>query len=222
MLLFILAIFVLTAVGLTIFNSTQFVWRFWLVLALIAAYLCAFAIFAPLLTGNGKLSGKKVLLLTVSVTIMSLAVSNAVWAIVTPRWAFSATTSKTAYGLEENVEITVCLRNMGFIAHTFQSRISNPVVVSVEYQHTENPTSRIQVWYSPFQEDSSEFSVEPNLSLDRHFVWNQTKTANLWSGEETEPGVYWIVAFIPASSSDMPIGSDNIFWAWTSINITSS
>jgi len=220
-LLFSLLIFVLAAVGVTIFYSTQFVLSFWLTLALIIAYPCTIAIFFPLLTGNSKLSRKKLLLLTFSVTIISIAVSSSIWTIITPKWSFSVTTNKTAYSLEENVEITVSLKNMGFITHAFKSRINNPIVVSIEYQHTENPTSRIQVWFNPFQEDITEFSVGPNLSLNRQFIWNQTKSTNLWIGEEIEPGIYWIQAFIPEYSSSMPIGVDNIFSAWTSINITS-
>lgn len=167
------------------------------------------------------MSKKRFVVLVFSLVLAVIVAAYSVWAVITPKWSFSVTTNRTAYGLGENVEIIVSLKNMGFITHAFKSRISNPVVVSIEYQHTENPTSRIQVWFSPFQEDITEFSVGPNFSLDRHFVWNQTKSVNIWIGEGIELGIYWIQAFIPEYSSDMPIGVDNIFWAWTSINITS-
>lgn len=221
-LLFSLMIFVLAAVGMIIYHTEQLAVTFWLTIGLIIAYPCTFAIFVPLLTNDGKLSGKQVLLVTFSITAVSIAVSSSVWTIVTPKWSFSVTTDRSAYRVGENVEITVSLKNAGFISHTFKSRISNPVVVSIEYQHTESPTSRIQVWHNPFQENITEFSVGPNLSLDRHLIWNQTKSTNLWIDEEIEPGIYWIQAFIPEHSSSMPIGVDNIFSVWTRINITSS
>ncbi len=141
-----------------------------------------------------------------------------------PKWSFSVTTDRSAYGVGENVEITVSLKNVGFIPHSFKSRTTGPVVISVEYQHSEDPTSRIQVWYSPFQENITEFSVGPNLNLERHFTWNQTKSENIWSGEEIEPGTYWVVAFIPPDWHWRvgALGVYSHFEAWTRINITSS
>jgi len=219
-LLFSVATFILTAVGLVVVCVGKPVLIFWLIFAYIIAYPCMFALFVPLLTGDGKLSGRKILLLTFSVIIIALAVTSSFWILITPKWSFSVVTDKTTYAHGENVKITVSLKNLGFITHSFKSRVSDPVVISIEYQYTEDPTVRSQVWYSPFHIDITEFSVGPNESFERNFVWNQT---NVYLPErEIELGGYYIEAMIPSADSTMPIGADNLFWSWTSINITST
>lgn len=217
---FSLLIFVLAAVGTVAFYVRQFVLSFWLKLALLITYPCVFAIFVPLLTGDGKLTAKRILLLTTSITIIAITITNLVWIVITPKWTYSVTTDKSSYKMGEDLKIAVSLRNMGYITHSFKSRISNPVVVSIEYQPTEDPTSTIQVWYSPFESEVTEFSVGPNSSLDRHFIWTQTPTANLWFSEEIKPGIYQIHAFIPHVDS-FHVSSNPLFYAETSINITS-
>ena len=168
-----------------------------------------------------KLSRKKVLLLTFSLTIIAIVIAYSVWTMVTPRWSFSVVTDKSTYRLGEDVKITVSLKNLGFITHSFKSRVIDAVVVGIEYQYTENPTLTYQVWYSPFYENITEFAIKPNQSLERNFIWNQTKSINIQFGEEVEPGSYYVEAFIPSADSTMPLSVDNLFWATTEISITS-
>lgn len=222
LLLFCAAIFILATIGWVIVHVGKHVLTFWLIFAYLIAYPFIFAIFVPLLTGNGKLSGKKILLLTFSITIIAIAVTNLVWTITLPKWSFSVATDKSSYRLGEDVRITVSLKNLGFITHSFKSAVSDPVVVSVEYQYAENPTVTYQVWYNPFHRSITEFSIGPNESLERTIIWNQT---NIYHPEEKiEPGSYYVTAFIPSAETTGwgPIGLDKLFSAWTSINITSA
>lgn len=220
-LLFILTIFILSSLSMVAFYVRELPLAFWLTIVLIVAYPCTFAIFVPLITGEGKLSAKKILLLTSSTIIIAIVVANVVSVVITPKWAFSVTTDKSYYRIGEDLKIMVSLTNMGYITHFFKSGISNPVVVSIEYQPTEDPTNTIQVWYSPYEREVTEFSVGPNSSLDRHFTWNQTPTANLWYSEEVKPGIYRIQAFIPNVDS-FHVGSHPIFYGAETVNITST
>jgi hypothetical protein len=165
------------------------------------------------------LSKKKFLLLTFGVIIISITATHSVWAIVTPRWSFSVTTDKNTYRLGEEVKITVSLKNLGFVTHSFKSRVIEPVFIIIEYEYTDHT---IPVWCSSVHEIITGFSIKPNQSLERNFVWNQTKSVNIEFGEEIEPGGYYIKTFIPSADSTMPITVDNLFWAWASINITST
>jgi len=204
-------IFVLATVGMIVYYTDQFAVTFWLTIGLIVAYPCTFIIFVPLLTGGGKLSGKKILLVTFSITIISVAVSSSVWTIVTPKWSFSVTTDKPTYSLGENVQIVVSLDNLGFIPHSFKSSLSNPVLVTIETQ------SLSQVWYSSFHRNITEFTIFPHQSLERTFIWSQT---NIHYTLEIEPDKYYIVAFIPHATSNDTFWN-RIFYAETSITITS-
>ena len=82
---FSVLIFVLAAVGTVAFCVRQFVLSFWLKLALLIAYPCVFAVFVPLLTSDGKLTAKRILLLTTSTTIIAVTVTNLVWIVITPK-----------------------------------------------------------------------------------------------------------------------------------------
>jgi len=213
--LFCLAIFILPAVGLVVLFMGKPVLVFWLLFVYLMAYPLVYAFFVPLLTGVGKLSHKKVFVLSLGVTMTAIVVTNAFWTIITPKWSFSVVTDKTTYVLGESVKITVTLKNLGFIAHSFKSGVSDPVIVSVEYQPTENPTILSQVWYSPFHKDITEFRIAPNQSFERNFIWNQTNV--YFPEKEIKPGRYHMKALIP--SVDSTIGYDNLFAAWLSINI---
>jgi hypothetical protein len=220
---FSLLVFVLAAVGTVAFYIRQFVLTFWLTMALLVAYPCVFAIFVPLLTGDGRLAVKKILLLTASITIVAIAVTNSVWVVITPKWSFSVTTDKSSYEVGENVKITVSLKNVGFITHSFESALRDPVMVSVEYQPTENPTSTIQVWYSPYHWENTQFSLAPSYSLERHFIWNQTNTANPWfSNASYMPGTYQLVAFIPDAEAEILIyyGAHTLFISRAGFNVS--
>lgn len=167
-----------------------------------------------------KLSRKKILLLTFSVMVIAIVSTQSVWVIITPKWSFSVSTDKSTYKLGETVNISMSLKNMGFIAHSFKSKVSNPVVMSIEHLYGDNPTIRKQVYYSPYRLEETDFSVESNQILQRTFLWNQTSVHS--PEEEIELGTYYIIAFIPSAGSTMPVSVDNLFWTWASINITST
>lgn len=189
-LLFSVAIFILTALGLAYLYYKTLVLPFWFALAYIVAWAWVFASAADFFVGNGKLSGKKFLLLTFGVMIISTTVTHSVWTIVTPRWSFSVTTDKSSYNLGEDVQIIVSLENLGFIEHSFKSAVNIPFVVSVEMVH-DNPTLKTQVWYSPCHPEATKYTLSPHQSLERTFTWNQTNTVNPWFWNQTyTPGTY--------------------------------
>lgn len=209
-LLFSLAIFVLTAVGLTVVYIGKHL-TFWLVLPYVFACPLVFAFAVDFLIGKGKLSVKKVLLLTFVMMVIATTVTHSVWTYVTPRWSFSVSTDKSTYTLGENVKITASLENLGFITHSFKSSIRDPVVVSITKAY-----SMRQLWFSPFHFEETEFTIAPHQYLKRTVIWNQTNI--LHPEEKNEPGTYIISAFIESVTSDMP-GWDPIFSAGTKITI---
>jgi heme/copper-type cytochrome/quinol oxidase subunit 4 len=218
-LLFGLMVFVLTAVGLAFLYYEVLVPPFLFIFAYLVAWVLVFGFAFDLFITGSKWSKKKVLLFTFGVMIISTTVTHSVWTIVTPRWSFSVITDKNTYRLGEEVKIIVSLKNLGFITHSFKSRVIEPVLVMIEYEYT---AYTLPVWCNSVHEIITEFSIKPNQSLERNFVWNQTKSANIEFGEEIEPGGYYIKAFVPSADSTMPITVDNLFWAWTKINITST
>lgn len=217
------AVFILTFVTFIVLHVGRLPPIFWLVLVLayiIAPFLIYDSFVEPLME---KLSGKKMLLLTFSIVVIGMAFTESTWVIITPKWAFSVTTDKSTYVLYENVTITVSLKNLGFITHSFRSLLSDPVLLSIEFQPTQNPTVTYQVWYSPFHRNITEFSIGPNGSLERTFVWNQTNIANPWFWNQTYmPGTYQIKAYIPDAGKDAIVMGQHLFRAYTTINITST
>lgn len=221
-LLFSAAIFTLTAVGLAFLCYKTLVTPFWFTYVYIIAWSVVFAFAIDYLIRDRKLSRKKLLLLTFSVMIIAIIVSHSVWAVVTPKWSFSVTTDKSTYELGENVQITVTLKNLGFLGQSFTSSLSDPVVVWVEIVH-EDPTLTTLAWYSPYHPVATEFTIAPHQSLERNFTWNQTWTINLWAlnGQTRMPGKYIIQAFIPNAQEDWPLlaPSHSLFTAYTTISI---
>jgi hypothetical protein len=214
-LLFSLAVFFLTALTLAISYTSLYVLplKLLLIFLWIIAFPLVIAFAYDFLLVEGRLSVKKVLLLTLSVVIVSTTLIQGVLAIVTPSWSFSVTTDKSAYKLGENVIIIAVLKNTGFITHSFKSRISDPVVVGVE-------SIRSEVWYSLFHENATDFSIGPSSSLDRYITWNQT---NVYSPEkQIESGTYRIHAFIPNADPNVFIDEVSLFRAWTTFNIAST
>jgi len=154
-------------------------------------------------------SKKKIIAVALIVITVGLAVPYSAWTIVVPNWSFSVSTDKTTYSLGEDVEITVTLKNMGFIAHSFKSEVSNAISLLVS-----NPSKGSYVWWNSSHLEDTALSLEPNQILQRNFVWNQTKIYK--PEEEIELGEYKIEA---------RLGSDwehYLFWAKTYINITST
>jgi len=212
-LLFSLAIFILTAVGLAVVHIGKHL-TFWLVLAYIFACPLVFAFAVDFFVRNGRLSVKKVLILTLTIMVIAATVTHSVWTVVTPRWSFSVSTDKSTYSPGENVKITASLENLGFITHSFKSSIRELVVITI----TRWGYSR-QVWFSPFHFEEREFTISPHQSLERTFIWNQTNIHH--PEEKIESGTYIISAFIESVTSDMP-SWDPIFSAGTRINITTA
>jgi hypothetical protein len=212
-LFFSVTVFILTAVGLAILYAGIPILRLWLILVYLFTCPLVFAFAVDFLVGDGKLSGKKVLLLTFGVITISVIVTHSVWTVVTPRWSFSVSTDKPAYILGEDVQITVSLENGGFVTHSFKSSFSDPIIISIERFMLR------QVWYSPFHHEITEFTVPSRQSLEWTFIWNQTNKN--YPEKEIEPGKYYIRAVIESVTSDSPFW-DPLFSAATSINITSS
>jgi len=214
-LLFCVTVFTLTTIGLVVVYTGGLALTFWSIFAYIIALAGTYIFLVqPLLTGERKLSGKKIVLLTLGVTIMGAIVTHSVWTIISPQWLFSVTTDKSTYSLGEDVTVTVSLKNLGFITHSFKSSLSDPIVIGID------SIDHDQVWYSLFHENVTQFLIEPGHDLERTFVWNQTIRNPSAVGETVGQGVYYIEAFIPDVDS-ISIGGDNIFFAWASINITS-
>jgi len=91
-LLFSLAIFILTSVGLFVVYARNKVLLFWSVFSYIIAGSLVFAFALHFLIGKSKLSVKKVLLLTFAVIVVAATTTHSVWTIITPRWSFSLST----------------------------------------------------------------------------------------------------------------------------------
>jgi len=68
---------------------------FWF--AYVAVYLCGFALYLPFLERTAELGWKKTLVLVFSITLIAIAATSSVWAVITPKWSFSVTTDKTIY-----------------------------------------------------------------------------------------------------------------------------
>ena len=223
---FCVVVFSLTAIGLTaLYTRLSQPQILWLPFAYVIAISCTYTLLVqPLLTGERKLSSKKMILLAFSMIIIGGVVTHSVWTIITPKWSFSVAADKSTYILGENVKIATSLRNLGFITHLFRSSLSDPVVVSVEYQPTQNPTETYQVWYSPYHWKTAEFSIGSNESLERNFIWNQTNTANPWFWDVPYmAGTYEVFAWIQDAEAEIPVrGAHTLFIAYTSFNVTSA
>ncbi|RLG97764.1 hypothetical protein DRO19_05330 [Candidatus Bathyarchaeota archaeon] len=216
-LLFCLANFALVALGFAVYHVGNIALSFWSIVIYPIALLIIYVCMVDPMQREFKLSGRKIILLASSAFLISVLATYSIWTIVTPNWSFKVMTDKTNYRLGEIVEITVVLENCGFITHSFVSLVSNPIIVSVRYVHPENPTVRVQVWYTPFHISKTKFTLAPHQSLEKKFFWNQT---NIYNPEDKiEAGTYLIEALVPSAESDI-VGADNLFYAWTMINIT--
>lgn len=224
---FCLAVFSSTALGLTaLYARFSLVHLFWLVFAYAIAISCTYLfVVQPLLTGERRVARRMIVLLMSSMVTIGGVVMHTAWTVVAPTWSFSVSTDKSTYTLGEEVRITTSLQNPGFITHSLRSALADPVVVSVEHQPTENPTSTIQVWYSPHRWETAQFSVAPSHSLKRDFIWNQTNTANPWFWDDIYmSGTYQVVAFIPDAEAEYlsPFGAHMLLIAFAVFNVTAS
>jgi len=122
-----------------------------------------------------KMQQRNRIILASSFIVVISAAIFATWVIISPNWSFEVTTDKSVYNLGENVQITVTLKNRGYIPHSFISSINTPVVVSVEYVSESNPTLKYQVWYTPFQQIETTFTVSSNRPLIRSYIMESDK-----------------------------------------------
>lgn len=225
--LFCVAVFFLTSLGLAALYYRMLPSSIFLILIYVMAWALLFAFAVDFFGGKAKFGGKKVLVVTLGVMLVSTLFTHLVWTITTPRWSFSVSTDRSVYELGEPVTITASLINMGFLTHSFKSASDKPVIVRVEYLEG---YYGYEVWYSPLGYDIwgdpldrsvTEFSVGPNETLERNFSWNQTNTSTPHRWNQTYmPGTYRITAFIPRETDGTL--SDILFLAWTSMNITST
>jgi len=162
---------------------------------------------------------RKVILFALIAIAIGLTVPYSVWIVITPNWTFSVTTDKSTYRLGEPVEIKVMLENLGFITHSFTCAISDPVFFTI----TQRGGYYNQVWYSKYYDrTATHFTVSSHQTLERTLTWNQT---NIYQPEkELESGTYTIEAFIPRPQADffIEMERDPLFYARTSINVTST
>ena len=185
---------------------------------LIVIFLLGHYIVEPI---EDRIGRKRVFLIIFSAAVIALIFIDSATIVASPNWAFTISTDKRSYKLGEEVHITVSLENQGFIAHSFESGLSDPIVVSIEYQYTDNPFTT-QVWYNHYNEDPTVFSIQPGQFLERVFLWNQTNTVNPWLWNMTcRAGTYQIWALIPRVNFIHPT-SNPLFRTWTTINVTSN
>lgn len=194
--------------------SLYFIFPLLIVIFLLSHYLAK-----PI---EDRIGRKRVLLIIFSVAIIALIFVDSATIIASPNWAFTISTDKPSYKLGEEVHITVSLENQGLITHSFESSLSDPIVISIEYEYPDNPTITTQVWYNPYNKNPTIFSIQPSQFLERVFLWNQTNTSNPWSWNTTyRAGTYQVWAFIPRLNA-ISLRSNPVLRTWTTINVTSN
>jgi hypothetical protein len=152
--------------------------------------------------------------LIIILVLVIAALTSFFWILLTPRWSFTIATNKTAYAIGEDVQITVTLKNTGYIPQSITSGVASPIIVWID-------EDTAQVWYAPYnvQINQTTFTISPDQPLTRTFVWNQS-----WYNREIYPGTYYVRAAIPNADifdiSDVGTSSGRQFYARIEINIT--
>lgn len=170
-------------------------------------------------TSELKLSFGAVLIIILVLVVT--AMMSFFWVLLTPRWSFTIATNKTLYAAGEVVQITVTLKNMGYIPQSITSGITSrargltsPIIVWVEEDNA-------QAWFAPsnVQTIQTTFTITPDQSLTGAFVWGGS-----WYDQKSYPGKYYVIAGIPNAQiveiSDVYAASGRQFYAYTEINIT--
>jgi hypothetical protein len=216
--MFIAAVFVLTAVGLALLYYNVLALNILSLWIYLVAVVLVFGFATDYFLLKNKLSGKKFLLLTFGLIIISATITQTFATIVTPSWSFSVYTDKSTYSLGENVTITACLKNTGLITHSFESFISDPILFNVGEQdwYIHGEWTYWTIWCSPVHSEDAQFSVGPKQILQRTSIWNQTYTEGVRAGRVAEPGQYRIGAWIGDTDANL------LFSAKIYINITST
>ncbi len=218
MLSYCMGVFVLTFVGLAVLGYGIFVLPDFYSFLFLVVYVMAW-VMLPAFTIDflrNKLNGKKVLVLTLGVILVSVLFTHLVWTIATPKWSFAVSTDKSTYRSGELVVITASLRNTGFFAQSFTSWSGYPALLTIR-----GPNLDWLYDSEAFRHPNNTiFSLNANQCIDRTITWNQTNEYN----QTCLPGTYTIEAFIPNALLPTPhyhSDPDPLFSASTSINITS-
>jgi hypothetical protein len=187
----------------------QYVWIYpFLAFAWIFAFVFAF----DHVLNNRGFSGRRFLLLIFCLIIASSVVTHAAWIVGTPKWSFMVSTDKSNYMQNETIQITVTLKNIGYIPHSFISITDPPLIVEVE-----------GIWYTPIVDrNQTTITLSPGQNLTRTFTWNQTITY-VQPPVPVRPGAYYLYAFVPDPNSypsTLPYLPP--FWSRTIVNITST
>jgi hypothetical protein len=136
------------------------------------------------------------------------------WVLLTPKWSFTIATNKAFYSIGEDVQITVSLKNMGYLPQSITTAFTSPIIVSVEQYSA-------QAWFAPPHVEISQttFTLAPDQSLTRTFVWNGSG-----QNQERHSGIYSVKAAISSASavamSDVDTEHGRQFYAHIAINIT--
>lgn len=166
-------------------------------------------------SGTDKLKLSFGAVLIIALILVVSAMLSFFWVLLTPRWSFTIATNKAVYVLDENVQITVTLKNTGYLSQSVTSGVTDPVIVSVE-------EFSAQAWWAPddIQINQTTFTIAPNQSLTRVFIWD-----GYWWNHERHAGTYTVKATIPNAQiheiSDVDSPGGRQFYAYTAIDITS-
>lgn len=195
---------------------------FWVYPLVVFGWVFAFAFAFDFVLDKRGFSGKRLILLVFCLIIASSGVTHAVWIVGTPKWSFVVSTDKSAYMQDETVQITVTLKNLGYIPHCFPSYTSPPIIVEIwnaDLTVGSPPEPALQVWYSVFvYKHQTTFTISPGQSFIRTFAWNQT---DIQYPVPIGPGTYIVNAYVPDSYGDAE-PHISPFWNETLFNITSA
>jgi hypothetical protein len=132
-----------------------------------------------------RISFGTVLILILILTYASLISFFGV--LLTSRWEFTVSTNKTDYAVGEEVQITMSLKNTGYLPQSIASAVPNPAIILIKRvpragysngyggQYENKPV----IWCFPYPLTSLElnqtmFTIAANHSLIRTFIWNQS------------------------------------------------
>jgi hypothetical protein len=226
--LFAFSALICVLTGLSLAWTVYSEWGFyvWAVPLLALGWVFAFAFAFDYLLNKRGFSVKRLLLLAFCLIVASSGVTHAVWIVATPRWSFTLSTDRSTYVQNETVQITVTLKNVGYLTQSFLSTLDHPIIVDVWTTDLVGGylDRGLQVWYSPVaDENQTMLTISPGQSLIRTFAWNQTPIYNTQPPTIVAPGTYIVEAFVPDPEfypHTQPYLSP--FWAETTINITST
>jgi len=195
---------------------------FWVYPLLVFGWIFAFTFAFDFVLNQRGFSGKRLIILVLCLMIASSGATHAAYIVGTPKWSFTVSTDKSTYMQNETIHITVTLKNLGYIPHSFSSNVDPPILVGVWTTdfYGSYPEKGLQVWYNVFViKNQTSFTISPGESFTRTFAWNQTYS--YFSGQ-VGPRTYIVSAFVPDPSSSTTEPYLSPFRNETLINITST